>query len=64
MVGGKDKQLKELVLGIGVLLPTYGLCFLSPRRGIHNVSVSLGLLFNSILFYDGIIPKFNGLLIT
>lgn len=62
-VDDEDKQLKELLWGIVALLPTYGLCFLSLRKGIHNDSVSLELPFNSILFYDTIILKINGLLI-
>lgn len=65
MEDGKAKQLEELGWGIVALLPTYGLHLLSPRRGIHNVSVSLGTFFTSTLhlFYDIIILKFNGLLI-
>lgn len=49
-------------LGIVTLVPTYGLSFLSPRRGIKNVSASLGPLLNNILFYEIIILKCNGLL--
>lgn len=63
VVTGKDKKLKEMDLGIVTLVPTYGLSFLSPRRGINNVSPSLGPLFNNILFYEVIILKWNGLLI-